>query len=56
MQVTIMSILAGRDIGMKVHLHSDQLISIANDRALVIMDKSKGSLCIQKNQYQPCCY
>lgn len=46
MQVTLMSISADKDIGMKVHLHTDQFIRIANGCVLVIMDKSNDSLCI----------
>ncbi len=48
MQVTLMSIPAGGNIGLEVHPHTDQFICIENGCALAIMGKSKDSLCIRK--------
>ena len=49
LQVTLMSIPAGGDIGLEVHPHLDQFLKIESGYAFVMMGKEKGALnCRQK--------
>jgi mannose-6-phosphate isomerase-like protein (cupin superfamily) len=48
LQVTLMSIPAGGDIGLEVHPELDQLIRIEHGNALVLMGTEKGRLLDQK--------
>lgn len=49
LQVTLMRIPAGGDIGLEVHPHLDQFLRIESGCALVMMGKSKNMLDYQEN-------
>lgn len=49
LQVTLMSIKPGEDIGIEMHPNVDQFIRIESGNAIVKIGKSKDSLTIQKN-------
>lgn len=48
LQVTLMCIPAGRDIGIEVHTHLDQFLRIESGCALVMMGKTQNSLNYRK--------
>ncbi|MGN1234898.1 MAG: cupin domain-containing protein [Christensenellaceae bacterium] len=48
LQVTLMSIPVGGDIGLEIHPDTDQFIRIESGRALVMMGKSRNDLNIRK--------
>ena len=47
LQVTVMSIPVGGDIGLEIHPHTDQFIRIENGCALAVMGKCKNALNIR---------
>ena len=51
LQLTLMSINVGEDIGLEVHPKLDQFIRIEEGQALVRMGKSKSCLNFQQNAY-----
>lgn len=48
MQLTVMSLQAGEDIGLEVHMDHDQFIRIENGKGFVLMGDSKDDLTFQK--------
>lgn len=48
LQVTVMSIPVGGDIGLEIHPHTDQFIRIENGCALAVMGKVKDCLNIRQ--------
>lgn len=44
LQVTLMSIPAGGDIGIEMHSHLDQFIRIESGRAIVLMGRNRNAL------------
>src|SRR5690625_4844593 len=48
MQVTLMSINVGDDIGLEVHPHTDQFLRIEDGNGLVMMGSSKNNLTYRK--------
>lgn len=48
LQVTIMSIPVGGDIGLEIHPHTDQFIRIENGCALAVMGKVKDCLNVRQ--------
>ena len=51
MQVTLMSINPGEDIGLEVHPNTDQFIRIEEGQGLVMMGDHKDRLDFQQNAY-----
>jgi mannose-6-phosphate isomerase-like protein (cupin superfamily) len=51
LQLTLMSIKVGEDIGLEIHPHLDQFIRIEEGQGLVMMGDSKNNLDLQKNVY-----
>jgi len=51
LQVTLMSINVGDDIGLEIHPNTDQFIRIEKGQALVKMGKSKNKLDFQAKAY-----
>ena len=51
LQVTLMSIKVGGDIGLEVHPHLDQFIRIEEGQGLVKMGNRKDKLDFQRNVY-----
>lgn len=51
LQVTLMSINVGEDIGLEVHPNLDQFIRIEEGQGLAVMGDSKDNLNIQQNVY-----
>ncbi len=51
LQVTLMSIKAGEDIGLEIHPHLDQFIRIEEGQGLVKMGDSKDRLDFQEKVY-----
>ncbi|RLQ94595.1 cupin domain-containing protein [Falsibacillus albus] len=49
LQVTLMSIGVGEDIGLEIHPHVDQFLRIEQGQGLVQMGKSKDYLTFQRN-------
>lgn len=49
MQLTLMCIPVGEDIGLEIHHHLDQFIRIERGLGLVKMGINKSDLCFQKN-------
>lgn len=49
MQLTLMCIPVGEDIGLEMHAHLDQFIRIEKGSGLVKMGAYKNDLCFQKN-------
>ena len=49
LQVTVMCIPVGGDIGLEIHPHTDQFIRIENGCALAVMGCKKDCLNIRKN-------
>lgn len=49
LQMTLMCILPGEDIGLEIHEDTDQYIRVEMGRAMVWMGKSKNQLNFQKN-------
>lgn len=49
MQVTLMSIQPGEDIGLELHPNTDQFLRIEEGRGLVQMGKTKDNLSFRKN-------
>jgi mannose-6-phosphate isomerase-like protein (cupin superfamily) len=51
LQLTLMSIKVGGDIGLEIHPHVDQFIRIEEGQGLVMMGASKYNLNFQRNVY-----
>lgn len=51
LQVTLMSIKVGDDIGLEIHPNTDQFIRIEDGQAIVKMGKNKDNLDFQANAY-----
>lgn len=51
LQLTLMSIDVGDDIGLEMHPNVDQFIRIEQGQALVLMGDSKNRLCFQRRVY-----
>ncbi|KAF1677645.1 MULTISPECIES: cupin domain-containing protein [Bacillus] len=51
LQVTLMSLNVGEDIGLEIHPHVDQFLRIEQGRGIVKMGKSKNLLQFQRNVY-----
>ena len=51
LQITLMSINAGDDIGLEIHPNVDQFLRIEQGQGIVQMGKSKDNLSFQKNVY-----
>jgi mannose-6-phosphate isomerase-like protein (cupin superfamily) len=51
LQVTLMSIKVGGDIGLEIHPNTDQFIRIEDGQGIVKMGKSKNNLNFQANAY-----
>lgn len=49
LQLTLMSIRVGGDIGLEMHPHTDQFIRVVSGRGLVRMGKERNSLTLQRN-------
>ncbi len=49
LQMTVMVIPAGKDIGLEVHTRNDQFIRIESGMARVVMGKAKDSLTYKKS-------
>lgn len=54
LQITLMSINMGEDIGLEMHPNTDQFIRIEQGQALVLMGDKKDNLNFQKRVYQGC--
>ncbi len=48
LQLTLMSIGVGEDIGLEIHPHLDQFLRVEQGRGLVMMGKSPNSLSFQQ--------
>lgn len=51
LQVTLMSINSGEDIGLEIHPHVDQFLRIEQGEGIVQMGKSKNNLNFEKRVY-----
>ncbi|MCM3442241.1 cupin domain-containing protein [Metabacillus halosaccharovorans] len=51
LQVTLMSINAGEDIGLEMHPNVDQFLRIEQGQGLVRMGKSKNNVSFERNVY-----
>ncbi|TAH59812.1 MAG: cupin domain-containing protein [Gottschalkiaceae bacterium] len=51
LQLTLMNISAGEDVGLEVHPNVDQFLRIEEGTGLVLMGDSKDNLWFQKNVY-----
>ena len=51
LQVTLMSINVGDDIGLEIHPNTDQFIRIEDGQAIVRMGKDKNNLDFKENAY-----
>jgi mannose-6-phosphate isomerase-like protein (cupin superfamily) len=51
LQLTLMSINVGEDIGLEIHPHLDQFIRIEEGQGIVMMGNSKNNLDFQRNVY-----
>ncbi len=51
LQVTLMSINVGEDIGLEIHPNVDQFLRIEQGQGIVQMGKSKDNLNFQRNAY-----
>lgn len=54
LQLTLMNIYAGEDIGLEVHPNVDQFLRIEEGECLVLMGDSKDNLWFQKVVYPGC--
>jgi len=54
LQLTLMSINVGEDIGLEMHPDVDQFIRIEEGRGLVKMGDSKDNLDFQRNVHEDC--
>jgi mannose-6-phosphate isomerase-like protein (cupin superfamily) len=54
LQLTLMSIPAGSDIGLEVHPHVDQFLRIESGQGLAIMGECKNNLNFQKPVHDDC--
>jgi len=52
MQVTLMSIPVGQDIGLEIHSDNDQFLRIEQGNGVVQMGNSKNNLYYQQNIYE----
>ena len=51
LQLTLMCIPVGDDIGLEIHPDHDQFIRIEQGQGLVMMGESKDNLCFRQNAY-----
>lgn len=54
LQLTLMSINVGEDIGLEIHPNIDQFIRIEEGRGLVMMGDNKDNLSFQRNVHEDC--
>ncbi len=51
MQLTLMSIKPGEEIGLEIHPNTDQFLRIEQGQGIVMMGSNKDNLCFQKRVY-----